>query len=191
MHKMAAFHSMLNRACTLPLSKENFKKEVSYIKQTAALNGYTEASIDQLLKKHLDKKKIRDLTTLQPIREETPKKRAGLTFTPGLSYKIANVMKRYDIEMVPKASGKLSQVLGSAKGAVDDKTKSGIYKIQCKTCPALYIGQTKRNIQERFNEHTAWARKPEGEMKSSVAKHLIANPSHSITLENLSLEKSV
>jgi GIY-YIG catalytic domain len=69
-------------------------------------------------------------------------------------------MKQYDIEMVPKASGKLSQVLGSAKDAVDDKAKSGIYKIQCETCPALYIGQTNGNIQERFKEHTAWARKP-------------------------------
>jgi hypothetical protein len=137
----------------------------------------------------LDKKKTRDLTTLQPIREETSKKRTGLSFTPGLFYKIASVMKRYDIEMVPKATGKLSQVLGSAKDAVDDKAKS--YKIQCETCPALYIGQTKRHIQERFKEHTVWARKPEGEMTSSVAKHLIANPSHSITSENLSLEKSV
>jgi hypothetical protein len=137
----------------------------------------------------LVKKKTRYLTTLQAIPEETSKKRAGLTFAPGLSYKIANLMKRYDIEMVPKAkgTGNLSRVLGSAKDAVDDKMKSGIYKIQCETCPALYIGQTKRNIQEQFKEHTAWDRKPEGEMKSSVAKHLITNPSHVITIENLSL----
>jgi hypothetical protein len=28
-HKMAAFHSMLHRACTLPLSRKNFEKEVA------------------------------------------------------------------------------------------------------------------------------------------------------------------
>jgi hypothetical protein len=38
-HKMAAFHSMLHRAFNLPLSRENFKKEVAYIKETARLNG--------------------------------------------------------------------------------------------------------------------------------------------------------
>jgi hypothetical protein len=112
-------------------------------------------------------KKTRDLTTLQPIREVTSKKRAGLTFTPELSYKIANVMKWCDIEMVPQATGTLSQVLGYAKDAVDDKAKF--------QNPTLCIGQTKRNIQEWFEEHTAWARKPEWEMESSVAKHLIAN----------------
>jgi hypothetical protein len=37
---------MLHRACNLPLSKENFDKEVTYKKETAELNGYTETTID-------------------------------------------------------------------------------------------------------------------------------------------------
>jgi hypothetical protein len=56
----------------------------------------------------------------------------------------------------PKASGKLSQVLGSPKDVVvDQKAKSGIYEIQCQTCPAIYYGQTRRSIEKRFKVQRA------------------------------------
>jgi hypothetical protein len=89
--------------------------EVAYIKETAGLNGYTETTIDGLMSKHLFKRKIKELTTLSPISKEVTTKRAGLTFYQGLSRKTSNIMAKHDIQMVPKASGKLSQVLGSPK----------------------------------------------------------------------------
>jgi hypothetical protein len=89
-------------------------------------------------------------------------------------------MAKHDIQMVPKASGKLFQVLGSTQDVVDERTKSGIYEIQCQTCPAVYYGQTRRNIDERFKEHMSMVRIRAKE-KSSVAKHLLNNPGHVIT----------
>jgi hypothetical protein len=83
-HKMAAFHSLLNRACNLPLSRENFEKEVAYIKETEGLNRYTETTIDGLMSKQLLKRKIMELTTLGDNKEVTTK-RAGLTFHLGIS----------------------------------------------------------------------------------------------------------
>jgi hypothetical protein len=67
---MAAFHSMLHQACNLPFSRENFKKEVAYNKETAELNVYTETTIDGLMSKHLFKRKIKEVTTLSPIRQK-------------------------------------------------------------------------------------------------------------------------
>jgi hypothetical protein len=58
-HKMAAFHSML-QACNLPFSRDNFKKEKAYNKETAGLNVYTETTIDGSCK-------IKKVTTLSPI----------------------------------------------------------------------------------------------------------------------------
>jgi hypothetical protein len=77
-------------------------------------------------------------------------------------------MAKHDIQMVPKALGKLSQVLGSPKDVVDERTKSGIYEIQCQTCPAVFYGQTKRSIDRRFKEHMSMIR-TRAEGKSSVA----------------------
>jgi hypothetical protein len=62
-HKMAAFHSMLHHVFIFP-SRENLKKGVAYIKETAGLNRYTKTIIDGLLSKHLFKRKIKELTTL-------------------------------------------------------------------------------------------------------------------------------
>jgi hypothetical protein len=92
--------------------------------------------------------------------------------------------------MVPKASGKLSQVLGSPKDVVDEIRKSGIYEIQCQTCPAVYYGQTRRSIDERFKEHMSMV-STRAEEKSSVGKHLLNNPGHVITPKDLSLVKRV
>jgi hypothetical protein len=106
----------------------------------------------------------------------------NLTFHPGLSRKISNIMANHDIQLVPKASEKHFQVLGSPKDVVDERAKSGICDIQCQTCPAVYYGQTRRSIDERFKEHMSMVR-TRAEEKSSVAKH---NPSHVITPEDLS-----
>jgi hypothetical protein len=163
---------------------------VANIKETAGLNGYTETTINELMSKHLFKRKIKDLTTLSPISKEVTTKRAGLTFCPGLPRKISNIMAKHDIKMVPKASGKLSQVLRSPKDVVDERAKSGIYEIQCQTCPAVYYGQTRRSIDKRFKEHMSMVR-ARAEEKSSVAKHLLYNPGHVITPEDLSLVKRV
>jgi predicted GIY-YIG superfamily endonuclease len=92
--------------------------------------------------------------------------------------------------MVPKALGKLSQVLWSTKDVVDKSAQSGIYEIQCQTCSAIYYGQTRRNIDKRFKEHMSMVR-TRAEEKSSVAKHLLNNPGHVITPEDLSMVKKV
>jgi hypothetical protein len=88
------------------------------------------------------------------------------------------------------ASGKLSQVLWSPKDVVDKRAKSGIYEIQCQTYPTVYYGQTRRSIDERFKKHMSIDR-TRAEEKSSVAKHLLNNPGHVITPEDLSLVKRV
>jgi hypothetical protein len=110
-HKMAAFYYMLHRASLLSLSRK-----------TAGLNGYAET----IMSKHLFKRKIKVLTTLSPINNGVKTRRAGLTFHPGLSRNICNIMAKHDIQIVLKASGKLSQVLRSLKDVVDERAKSVI-----------------------------------------------------------------
>ena len=55
--------------------------------------------------------------------------------------------------------------------------KSGIYKISCGDCEKIYIGQTKRLVTTRFQEHVKEATKTkksgDTNFKSNVAKHLV------------------
>jgi hypothetical protein len=54
----------------------------------------------------------------------------------------------------------------------------------------VYYEQTRRSIDERFKEHLSMVR-TRAEEKLSVAKHLLNNPGHMISLKNLSLVKRV
>ena len=50
------------------------------------------------------------------------------------------------------------------------RLSSVIYKLTC-TCASNYIGQTRRNLITRINEHKF-------DQRSEVCKHLLANPTH-------------
>ena len=55
-----------------------------------------------------------------------------------------------------------------------------VYRLTC-SCGSTYIGQTKRNLQTRLNEHKP---KTSAKPSSDVTQHLLKNPSHSIDFDN-------
>jgi len=56
---------------------------------------------------------------------------------------------------------------------------SGIYKITCNTCKLAYIGQTSRNLKQRYQEHIRyiWNDDPQ----SAYAQHILNNQHEYIT----------
>ena len=72
-------------------------------------------------------------------------------------------------------------------------TKNLIYMIQCNRCNLQYIGETKRRLKDRFNEH---CRKPQlnttaehqalsTTMNTTAAEHFLSSPNH--TANNMQL----
>ncbi|KAJ8951643.1 hypothetical protein NQ318_012314, partial [Aromia moschata] len=80
-------------------------------------------------------------------------------------------------------------LLGNPKDKINNNEKSGIYEISCKDCDQKYIGQTKRSILTRFNEHMAHLKYGRTE-KSCVAQHAFEN-NHRIDINNLKLIRNV
>ena len=48
-HKLAAFHSMIHRLISIPLSEKAYSQELEIIKEIAVKNGYERKLLDQLL----------------------------------------------------------------------------------------------------------------------------------------------
>jgi hypothetical protein len=97
--------------------------------------------------------------------------------------------------MVHSTRGKLGELLGNPKDQVDTLQKSGIYQIDCLGCSASYIGQSRRSITTRFNDHRRNIRKNHPEL-SSIADHVISHingprSKHDVNLDNFSLLKEV
>ena len=58
-------------------------------------------------------------------------------------------------------------------------TKNLIYMIQCNRCHLQYIGETKRRLKDRFNEHRRSVDKNNIQSKpTTVAEHFLSHPNH-------------
>ena len=59
------------------------------------------------------------------------------------------------------------------------ETKSLIYMIQCNRCNLQYIGETKRRLKDRFNEHLRTIDNPNNKSKpTTAAEHFLSSPNH-------------
>jgi hypothetical protein len=93
------------------------------------------------------------LTTLTPASDEQTIKRVVVPFYPPITNKLQAVFKKHQIKMVRSTRGKLGELLGNPKDQLETLQKSGIYQIDCLGCSASYIGQSRRSITTRFNDH--------------------------------------
>ncbi|EZA62075.1 hypothetical protein X777_06969, partial [Ooceraea biroi] len=70
---------------------------------------------------------------------------------------------------------KLNCIISLGKDVLMKSINMGVvYKINCVNCDACYIGQTKRQLGKRINEHKVDIRKHEG-CRSVVSEHRLVN----------------
>jgi hypothetical protein len=138
------------------------------------VNGNGKKLIYQMYQHHLKKKQLRELTTLDPASDEQTIKRIAVPFHPPITNKLQTVFKKHQIKMVHSTRGKLGELLGNPKYQVETLQKSGIFQINCLGCSASYIGQSRRSITTRFNDHHRNIRKNHPGL-SSVADHVISH----------------
>lgn len=190
-HKLAAFHSMVYRLINIPLSIQNYKKEIETIKEYARINGYKESIIDKLVQKHEKQKRNKELTTFKK-ENSSNMKRVCFNYAPPLTNKISNILYKHKYDTVYNGNKNLKGILGNNKDKIIENDKEGIYEITCKcnNCEMKYIGQTRRNIGTRFKEHMSHIRNNHPE-KSAVASHAFSKNHSKIDDYDLKLLKYV
>jgi hypothetical protein len=194
-HKSSAFNSMIHRMITTPMSPEDKLTELNQIKQIAKVNGYSAKFIDRIHNKILKKENLRQLTTLKPLSADEKMRRAAISFYPPITNKLQGIFRKNKIDLVFSNKGKLKDILGNPKDKIDPLDKSGIYQVNCDGCDAIYVGQTKRKVAVRFDEHFRSIRLNHPE-KSNVAAHVLErinkdHNTHKITLDNVALIKEI
>lgn len=124
-------------------------KEVAHIRNTFVKNGYPKRLISRVLSAPPPR---------QPTEaEDTPTGKPASLFLPyiqGLSEKIQTACRKIGVRTVFKSRETLRQRLMKVKTRVPDvKKKEIVYKIPCRDCDAVYIGETGRSLQKRITEH--------------------------------------
>ncbi|XP_055522576.1 uncharacterized protein LOC129716761 [Wyeomyia smithii] len=185
--KQAAFHSMAHRLVSVPMEKDEYTIEKEKIKKAAKLNGYDEDFVEKIIRTHERKQHKREVTTLQPEKENL--ERISMPFYAKVTNRIKNALKRHGYHVTHKSENRLRDLLCNAKDKIPSNEKSGIYKIECQDCAAVYIGQTRRKFKVRLKEHKkAVANKRANE--SSVASHAISLQ-HNVDWDNAKILKNI
>ena len=176
-HQAAAFHSMIHRLLSIPMTKENYEKELISIEDIAEKNGYNKKYIERILKKHKKKINLGEITKLVSLTKEDPLNYISIPFSGEISLSLQKTLKKHKIGLAHKNNGKLSDLLQNPKD-VDRNIlhQSGVYLLKCEepSCDCIYIGETRRRFITRYEEHVNDTLKPPNQ-ESAMAYHAINN----------------
>ncbi|XP_052746613.1 uncharacterized protein LOC128199716 [Bicyclus anynana] len=168
-HKLAAFHSYVHRLMSIPLTRDQYNKELNIIYRMAISNGYNPNIVNRIINK---KQLVLIRKELYGIPLEKPKKfKASLTYFGPVSERIAKTLRKHDINVAFRTNNSLKNIC-NGKDKLEKQHKSGVYKLQCSECNATYIGQTGRNFDTRYKEHISAVRNDRPQ-RSHFAKHLL------------------
>ena len=145
-----------------------------FVKQNGHPLQMVKTVMENTIKKH-------STPSRKPVRCETPIF-IKLPYSGPISYKIARLLRQQaSAEVVFTSNPTIKDYLAaSGKKQKADKTKQPkgvVYQVKC-SCGKTYIGETKRPLNVRIEEHKASVRKCDE--KSAISDHLKINPQHSI-----------
>ncbi|XP_046971608.1 uncharacterized protein LOC124538562 [Vanessa cardui] len=167
-HLNAVVTSLTNRAYDL-CDKDHIQSELAHVKEVLQRNGYKARNTA-----------ARNNKLLQQCRVE--RQPAFMPYVKGVTDKIARTLSRYAVKTIFTPFKKIGQMLRSPKDSFPLE-KPGVYKIDC-SCGKSYVGQTKRTVSCRINEHIK-AVKNNDTKKSAIAEHLLeAGSNHWIEFHN-------
>ena len=96
--------------------------------------------------------------------------------------KCSYILNKYNIRTVPLVNNKLNNIIKLGKDKIQKLDTCGVvYKINCLSCPATYIGETKRMLKTRIKEHER-----DKDNKSVIATHQKTNK-HTVDWNNIKI----
>ncbi|KAK5647843.1 hypothetical protein RI129_002735 [Pyrocoelia pectoralis] len=171
-HKLAGLNSLLYRLFNIPMSKSHFEEELNVIKQIAVNNDYPVHLVNKLAQKF---RHSFNTTRLLPIKVDTTNViYRSLPFYPKISYSIHNIFKSYNIHISFSNFHTLRSSIVRNKDRQNLLDASGVYQLNCNSCPSFYIGQTGRSFTTRISEHVKAIKNNNYYQKSAMAEHILS-----------------
>ena len=160
------------------------QQKMDHLNQVFQANGFPE----NLVKKTL-------MTHPPPLPEtsepEQLDKASKILCTPnfkGLSKKIAKVCVPLGVKPVFIPKKTLKRELMQVKNRIPEQKQTGVvYKIPCKDCPEVYVGETKRTLKVRLSEYRQAVKR--GDPKNGTAVH-VQMTNHSINWEGATVQRA-
>ena len=162
--KIGIIYMLVDRA--IKLAHKNFHNEnLDFVKNILVKNDYPTKIIEKYIKKRISiinncDKKSCDIDNRFTI---------VLPYSKNLYFPIYNTLKPYNIQLVSSIKNKLQFVKLGKDAIKKEDTQNVVYEISCLDCNSKYIGQTKRKLKIRVNEHKRDIKSDDP--KSEIARH--------------------
>ena len=178
-YKLNLIKCLLDKAFKICSNRPLMQKEFDFISTLLGKNGYPKRLIGTQTRKFLrQKEKVVETTTR--TKEQVKCVFFRLPYIGNVSNQIQKEIRQfiYKTKRFKYIMTHSTTTIGQKFQYKDQQSllhiTGAVYQLSC-TCGKSYIGQTKRNLKFRFNEH-----KPSNSYKSDISKHLLENSSHLI-----------
>ena len=137
---------MINRLIQIPLNKDNVNNELDTIYNVASNNGFNRKTISKLFnkinKKHMSSK-------FHSLTSESEKIYKKIPFVSNhITYPIVNNLRKHGITLPVYNTNNLStQLINNKLDKIEKINKSGVYKLNCGNCDAIY------GILDKLDDH--------------------------------------
>lgn len=99
-------------------------------------------------------------------------------------FSLKSAFKKYNFTVLPVLNKKLNYIIKLGKDRLDKWDETNVvYEIHCNDCDATYVGQTKRNLKKRIDEH----KKTPSDKLLPIPSHVKNNNTHSFSFENVKI----
>ena len=123
--------------------------EVKFVCNALRDNDYPDWLLNKM-KKEIKHKKVNKIVCMS----EKISNYVGLPYIKGLSDELSRILRKFNINVYTYPYKTIGNILPKIKDSVDDIYKRGaIYKIPCKDCSNVYVGETGRCFNTRLSEH--------------------------------------
>lgn len=92
---------------------------------------------------------------------------------PPLTNTLASLVKTDTLKPTFYPYLQIGRLLSNGKDALPPLSKSGVYLLRCRDCPAIYIGECGRAFRVRISDHVDAFLNNNNPLKSAFAKHLL------------------
>ena len=128
---------------------------LNIIKEYLILNNYPTKFIDKYIKKITIEIYNENNTTLNktnPVLET--KKIISISFYGKISENVKRIIAKQNINIIFRVDSKLNKIIKLGKDVLEKSEVSNVvYKLECISCDKTYLGQTKRLLNIRREEH--------------------------------------
>jgi hypothetical protein len=166
-HKTAAFRYHITRMHILQLTADKKQNEWETIQHIATKNNFPQNVLQKLKQQIIHK--------VQPQKtNDSHKTWTTVTYYSPQIRKITNLFKNTNIRIAFRSTNTIKHLTKrKTDNTTPDYDKSEIYKLKCNTCHRSYIGQTKRSLKLRYQEHIRYIRN--NNPQSAYALHILNN----------------